>query len=207
MFSRGRCSRLPLQGHVRPKSLLYYRGLCIRPVGINSAIALGCVRTGVMFARVYTLSLPRSPWVTFAPGSCSPVRTTCRYCYRRGLFSHRGHVRPWSLLSLAISGVGNPVGAAALPYVRAPSLRTGFTRRDGQVRLWVMFARARCYRLLSALDPVLGAVPSDAVYLWYQGVTRRILRILLRWVSCATISIIKQWAGVLVPYVGLCCRC
>ena len=197
-YRRGFC---PHRGHVHRQSLLYYRGLRVRPVAINSAIAEGCVRTGVMFARVYTLSLLFSPWVMFAPGSRSPACTNCRYCYRRRLCSHRGQVRSWSLLSLAIAGVGNPVVAAALPYVSAPSLRTGFPRRDEQVRSWVMYAHALGYRWsLSGLDRVLGAVLSDAVYLWDGGVTRQILRILLRWVLCV---IINKGAGVLVPYVGL----
>ena len=199
-YRRGLCCH---RGHVRPESLFYYRGSCIR--ALATAIVVGCVRTGpvckpeataialcyfgngVVFARnrcytivgyVYPLSLlVLSPWAVFAPGSCSPVCipchycyrrglcshrghvrlcvhpvttaiavdlsapgscspvcATCRYCYRRGLCSPRGHVRPCSLLSLAIAGVGNPVAAAALPYVSASSLRTVFTLRDEQVR-------------------------------------------------------------------------
>ena len=44
----------------------------MRPAAINSAFAEGCVRTGVMFARVYTLSLLFSPWVISAPGHVPP---------------------------------------------------------------------------------------------------------------------------------------
>ena len=127
-YRRGFCSR---RGHVRPQSLLYYRGLCIRLAAITSAVAVGCIRTGVMFARVYTLSLQLSPRVMFAPGPCSPaivvillwvLCTPWHYCYRRGLCSHRRHVHP-----------------CVHPITSAIAV--------GYVRIRVMYARGRCCRL------------------------------------------------------------
>ena len=172
----------------------------IHPVA--SAIAVGCVRIGVMFA----------------------VCTPRHYCYRRGLSSQQGHVRPCvhpvataTTVGFVRIGVMSALGRCyrwplqgletlllllSLYRMSTPSLRTGFTPRDEQVLTWAMFSRVRRYRLsLSGSHPVLGAVPKDADCLWYGGVTRRILRILLRWVLCVIIN--NQWPGVLVSYVGL----
>ena len=97
-----------------------------------------------MFARVYTLSLLLSPWGMFASGSCSPaiavtlswvMCTPCHYCYCRGLCSHRGHVRP-----------------CVHPVTTAIAV--------GYVRIGVMFACGRCYRLpLQGLETLLLLLP------------------------------------------------
>ena len=210
------------RGRVRPQSLLYYRGLCIPPVAI-SAIAVGCVRTGVMFACVYTLSLLLSPWTVFAPGSCSPVCTPCHYCYRRGFVRTGVMFTSVCNLSLLLSpwvmfaaGSCSPVFTVIACHCRGrkpcccccstlcqclvPPHGLYPSRRTGTVVDYV-----RTFPLLSlvvvGIGPCCGAVPSDALYLWYGGVTRRILRILLQWVLCVVIN--NQWAGVLIPYVGL----
>ena len=99
----------------------------------SPVVAVLACHCRVMFARnrcytivgyVYALSVLTvlSPWAVFAPGSCSPVCTPCLYRYRRGLRSHRGHVRP------CVQPVATVIAV-------------------GYFRIGVMFARGRCYRL------------------------------------------------------------
>ena len=201
-YRRGLCSH---RGHVCPESLLYYRGSCIRAVA--TAIAVGCVRTGpvctpcrsccrrglcshrVMFAHnrcynivgiVYTLSLLLSPWVMFAPGLCSPVIVVIA-CHCRGW-------KPCPCCSSTLCQCPVP------PHGLHPARRTG-----------TVVGYVRTCPLLSLVVVGIGpcswrcAVRSSLPLVW--GVTRRILRTLLRWVLCVIIN--KQWAGVLVRYVGL----
>ena len=141
---------------------MFAPGPCVHPVA--PAIAVGSVRVGVMFVRnrcytivAYAYALPLllvlSPWAAFVPGSCSPVCTPCRYSYRRGLCSHRGHVRPQSLLYYCGYCVHPGTIAIAVGYVRTGVM---FTRvytpitsaiAVGYVRIRVMYARGRCCRL------------------------------------------------------------
>ena len=100
--------------------------------------------TIVAYAYALPLLLVLSPWAAFVPGSCSPVCTPCRYSYRRGLCSHRGHVRPQSLLYYCGYCVHPGTIAIAVGYVRTGVMFTRVYTLSLVLSPWVMFASGSC---------------------------------------------------------------